>query len=648
MNFLPSGSSTKSGMTREDFDALVQRLEGVSRRNPARYRARIVGLVVFAYAYLLLVLLGSLALCAAMIALVFAAPAAIKLALVGIIAFGGIFIGIMRGLWVRIPSPKGDSITRAQAPKLFALLDELRLALNCKPFHAVAIIGDVNAGVVQVPRLGIFGWHKNYLVIGLPLMQMMAPDELKAVLAHEFAHSSRGHGSFSNWLYRVRRTWDQVFQQMVRQRSRLGFALFKFANWYWPIFNGHAFVLARANEYEADACSVRLTGADAAARALIRLRVQGSLLSEKFWPDTFARAKQEHQPPGDIADEVERALKRGPAPEDAARWLRQAFVIETNNNDTHPCLKDRLRAIGRLPPEIEAGKFPETPPPLPTRNAAEFFLGAHAAVSAQKLSEDWKYKIASAWKQRHIKAQKLVEDLAKLETARDTPPTTAEAWQKASQIVELHGDAAAVTALQNVLALDPNHTGAHFILGRHFLQADDARGIEHMENAMSSDPLLTQTGCNLLYAHFNRTGQRDKLRPLEHRFDNFQKLNNLARQERAKITVSDIFQPHALTPAQLAELQAACATEADIGRVAIARKQVQHFPKSPCFGVAVEVKVPWWQIRRSVENRHLVQRFAKRVKLPGNTIVFVREKNLNALGTKILKVPGSIIYQRTK
>lgn len=633
-------------MTREAVDALIQRLEGVSHRTPRLYRARVVGLVVLAYAYLTVVLLGSLAMCGLMIALVVAAPATIKLALVGLIAFGGVFVAVVRGLWVKLEPPKGEVVTRAEAPKLFQLFDELRSALDCQPFHHVAIVGDVNAGVVQIPRLGVFGWHKNYLIVGLPLMQMLAPDELKAVLAHEFAHSSRGHGRFGNWLYRVRRTWDQIFQQIIKQRTRFGAVLFKFAGWYWPIFNAHAFVLARANEYEADACSVRLAGADAAARALTRLRVDGALLSEQFWPGAFSRANHDPEPPNDILGELGCALRRGPSPGDAARWLRQAFLLQTNTADTHPCLRDRLRAIGKLPSEIDAGNFPETPPPVPAQNAAEFFLGGHAAVVARKMSDDWKQRISALWKQRHDTARKLAADLATLNAADSRPPTAAEAWQKASKTAELHGAAAALEALQKVIALDPNHAGAHFVLGRHFLQADDPRGVEHMENAIRADPMLTQTGCNLLYAHFNRTGQREKLRPLENRFDGFQKQHVVAQQERARLTAADCFFSPELTAAQVDALQKVFAAEPVVGRVAIARKSVQHFPQNPCFGVALELKTPWWTIRRSAANGQLVQRLAQTVKLPGNFIVFVGSRNLKVVSKKIFAVPGAVIYQR--
>ncbi|HEX5221565.1 MAG TPA: M48 family metallopeptidase [Verrucomicrobiae bacterium] len=256
-------------MTRDEFDALIRRLEEVSRQNPKLFVARVAGLVVLAYGYLTLILFGSLAFCLGIIALIIYAPNAltIKLGFAGLILFGGIFWAVLRGLWVRLERPKGLAIARAQSPKLFAMLDELRAALQCKPFHEVLLINDHNAAVVQTPRLGVFGWHRNYLLLGLPLMQSLGPDEFKAVLAHEFAHSSRGHGRFGNWLYRVRRSWERIFEQMARQGSSGGFFLTGFIKRFWPYFNGHAFVLARANEYEADACSVRLAGADAAANA---------------------------------------------------------------------------------------------------------------------------------------------------------------------------------------------------------------------------------------------------------------------------------------------------------------------------------------------------------------------------------------------
>ncbi len=633
-------------MTREEFDVLIQRLETISRRNPGLYLFRVVGLVALAYGYLIGLLLGSLARSLAMLALLVYVP---FLAIFGVFAFGGIFLAVARGLWVKIEIPQGQAIKREDSPRLFFLLDELRTALDCHPFHEVLIVSSMNAGVVQVPRLGIFGWHRNYLVLGLPLMQCLAPEEFKAVLAHEFAHSSRGHGRVGNWLYRVRRSWAQIFEQMAKRRKRFGRVTFKFIHWFWPLFNGHIFVLARANEYEADACSVRLAGADAAAKALIRTRVDTAFFGEKFWPDIFKLTRENSQPPAGVMQSFNQALKTGPAPEDAARWLRQALLVETNNVDTHPCLKDRLRAIDRLPARFEPGQFFDGSA-APPQTAAELFLGDREEIIAQKISEEWSRSIAPQWTARHEKAKKLTDELAGLagtETG-EAPPTVTQIWEKALKIIELEGDGAGLDLLEQVAALEPGHAGANFMLGRHFLKTDDERGVGFIETAMAADPLLTKDGCNLLYAHFRRTGQLEKLRPLEHHADEFQKTAGLAQQERARVTLTDTFLAHELTAEQIATLQKILETEPEIGSAAAVRKQVVHFPKSPYFVIAVKIKVPWWKVRMRGANRVLLQRIVKQVRLPGNSLVFVSEQNLARLGAKIFRAPGAVIYQRAK
>jgi len=98
-----------------------------------------------------------------------------------------------------------------EVPELFAMLRGLEDELGAPRFHEVLLVGDNNAAVVQLPRLGVFGWYKNYLLLGLPLMQGLGPEEFKSVLAHELGHLSGGHGRFGNWLYRMRRSWEYTF-----------------------------------------------------------------------------------------------------------------------------------------------------------------------------------------------------------------------------------------------------------------------------------------------------------------------------------------------------------------------------------------------------------------------------------------------------
>lgn len=189
-------------MTDDQFEALVARLEQEQARNPAAYRRKVLALAFAGYAYIgavlllaLLLVLGSLAIA------VKAAAAGIKLAIV----FGAFLWMIVRAMWVKLDPPEGREVTRKEAPQLFALLDQLQRELEVRArFHHVLITDDLNAAVVQTPRLGILGWHVNHLIIGLPLMKALTRKQLAAVLAHEMGHLAGGHARLGNWVYRLR------------------------------------------------------------------------------------------------------------------------------------------------------------------------------------------------------------------------------------------------------------------------------------------------------------------------------------------------------------------------------------------------------------------------------------------------------------
>ena len=74
----------------------------------------------------------------------------------------------------------------------------------------VLITDELNAAILQLPSLGIFGWHRNYLMIDLPLMKSLTREQFKAVLAHELSHLAKGHGIESHSIYRQRLRWSRL------------------------------------------------------------------------------------------------------------------------------------------------------------------------------------------------------------------------------------------------------------------------------------------------------------------------------------------------------------------------------------------------------------------------------------------------------
>lgn len=85
------------------------------------------------------------------------------------------------------------------------MLAALQSELQCRPLDDIRLTLRFNAGVREVPRLGLLGWPQSELEIGVPLTLALAPDEFRAVLAHELARLSSGHGLSGNRIYRLHR-----------------------------------------------------------------------------------------------------------------------------------------------------------------------------------------------------------------------------------------------------------------------------------------------------------------------------------------------------------------------------------------------------------------------------------------------------------
>ena len=175
-------------MDNEKFNRLVTDLEAVARRNPTGYTFRVLLLAMLGNAYLALVLLVSaMVLLALLVSIKTLGVLAVKLMIVV-----AIFLWIMlKAIWVKIPPPQGFEIKPKDAPELFAMIKELSTKLGAPRFHRVLVTEDMNAGVVQAPRLGIFGWHCNYLIIGLTLLKSLTVEQFKSVLAQNLPTGGR-------------------------------------------------------------------------------------------------------------------------------------------------------------------------------------------------------------------------------------------------------------------------------------------------------------------------------------------------------------------------------------------------------------------------------------------------------------------------
>ncbi|MBV6500193.1 MAG: Protease HtpX [Prosthecobacter sp.] len=632
-------------MTSERFEEHVRRLEAAEKKHPNWFVWGTGLLACLGFAYLLAVFLCSLALTFGLAGLVITHPnaATIKLALVFGLLFGGLSLAILRALCVRLRAPEGLELRRSNAPGLMSLIEQLRKRIGSTRFHKVLLTGEYNAAVVQHPRLGMFGWHKNFLIIGLPLMHSMTPAEFEAVLAHEFAHLAGGHGRFGNWLYRLRQSWERLFEQLARQQTGGVKILTVFIGWFWPRFNARAFVLSRANEYAADALAARVAGKTNMASALKRISVYSRHLDESFWHDVYMRAAREAEPPANIYSELPDHLRRGPDPEKAEKWMRQSYLMNTTTADTHPCLRERLDALGELPSEEQRGMMPK----LSGETAAAYYLGAQEEVLSASLGREWAVEACERWKERHAEAEKLaavIEAPSADSEAGKAVDQVAVLWKRADATAGLEGSAAAQPLIHEILALDPAHAGALFARGAHRVSQDESGGLEDLEKALSIDGSWEESALQLIGGYHHRHGNKEQLEVLRRRWEAYEGRMAEAQGERDLLLLTDVYEHHQLGEACIMQLRRILEAEKAVAEAWCVRKVTKHLKHVPMHLIALRIKVPWWKLRLDGANGRLVQRVLAKLEIEGSCIVFTREKELKRQADRMAQVEGSRVY----
>ena len=649
-------------MPQARFEQLVHRLETFAQQKPDRYKFQVRLFAWLGYGYIVIVLALIIILSIAFVPKLFGILAYVRSGrlMLFILLFGvGIPVvlvfSILDALWFRIPAPDGLELKSNQVPRLFKLIRELQKELQTPPFHHVLLTDDFNAAVAQIPRFGFFGGYRNYLIVGLPLLQSLSPSQFRAVLAHELGHLSGKHGQFSHWIYRIRQSWYQLLAGLERTghqtdegsvalmlttASLIGRGIFVlFFRWYAPFFAAYSFVLARADEYEADRYAAKLAGAKNLASALVNLEIKGGYLLPNYWSSIAAKVDEQVDPPEpytELATQMQQALP----PEQVKPWLKSVLERKTTTADTHPCLTDRLRQVGCKPSQTLALLKPS---PM---TAATQFLGPSCASLVQHFNKVWQGAVAPKWRARYQETQQLQEKLESLNTAAvDAPLPLDKRWQRASLTADLKGIEAARSDVEAILAEQSDHLGANGLLGQILLAKGDRAGIPHLEKLMMRDVPTYNQGAKLIYAFLQ---QHDGQEAADQYLDKARQQRD--QVEQARLERSNITQHHTLllpdlTPDQRQSLHAQLKTYEGIKVVYFVQKQMQYLPDSPLYILAIEPTetILKAQGERSPQSQ-LMTRLSNELELPGETLIVLLGSNRTALKVKLRAMDGARLY----
>lgn len=473
-------------MEHNAFEHLVRRLEMDSHTSPAAFRRKVVAISHSAYVVLFGALGGLVALFVTLMRWAIESHrdfTTIKIGLFGLFLLPLIFI-VLRVMFMRMERPGGRELSRGEAPKLFDILDKLQAKLKGPRIHHVLVTDEYNAAICQHARFGIFGGYENYLMVGLPYLLGATSKEMLGTLAHEYGHLCGNHGKLAAGVYRQRRLFVDIYRHLEKsaEDNALSGAMFAVLGKFFPYYSAYTFVLARQDEYEADKMAVDVAGRTASAHGLVRVHLLGDWVHRSFWPKIYENSGRAERPPFMPFASMRMAFKANVEEWASKAALDAAWNVRSDLDDTHPCLRERLDAIGIAP---------SLPGPVDVC-AADVMLASGVGKRLEaELDKQWWEINSREWRERFrhfTTSQARIGALSAQELSKLSVP---EMQELASLQMEFGTPAAAKPVLLALLKRPGGpYPKASLLFGRVLLEEGNRQGVDHLRDAGLNDPRL--------------------------------------------------------------------------------------------------------------------------------------------------------------
>ncbi|NRQ38728.1 M48 family metalloprotease [Nonomuraea sp. NN258] len=235
----------------------------------------------------------------------------------------------------------GVPVGREHEPVLWRTVEELAQRVRTAPPDEIRLVAEVNAAVSEETRLLGLRAVKRRMYIGLPLLQTLTVDEMRAVLGHELGHYSGAHTRLGAPVYRGRVSVIAAVQGLGNHP----FVQRLFA-WYAKLFLRVSQAVSRKQELEADEFAVAIGGRQAMSGALRKIHDTANAW-DLYLADYLSLTGAGGRRPAAVFSGFH-ALMSDPGRQAQLAKLGEE-PEEVSPYDSHPSLRDRLAAIERLP-----------------------------------------------------------------------------------------------------------------------------------------------------------------------------------------------------------------------------------------------------------------------------------------------------------
>lgn len=186
-------------------------------------------------------------------------------------------------LRLRFGLPAGRPLTRDEAPRLYQMLADLSDACGTPAIHAVLLDDGLDVRVVHAPRSGLSPFTRRTLIIGLPVLQTVAPAHLRVLLARCIGQYSPRSRVLGIWLHHLNDIWQQ-YAELRNHGSAPARLIGLFFSAYAPLYRTISLGIARRAELHADSCALTVINDQETVEGISFHAASRDFLTTRYWP----------------------------------------------------------------------------------------------------------------------------------------------------------------------------------------------------------------------------------------------------------------------------------------------------------------------------------------------------------------------------
>ncbi|WP_312476348.1 M48 family metalloprotease [Neobacillus sp.] len=471
------------------------------------------------------------------------------------------------------------------------------------------------------------------MLIGVPLISSLTREQFTSVLAHELAHISHSDTELSSIIYRVRMTWAQLMTSL-EQNEQFGTFLFrKFLKWYYPRYSAYTFVMARQEEYAADAAAARVTSPEAVRDTLCAMSVNSPYYFRNYMGDLFEECSKTNELPKPYSSFFNKAQELDQSI--AVDFFTEELERKSSVTDTHPCLLDRLKAIGMEPVM-----------PKNQESAIEYFFANPNSIF-QFFNQVWLENNEERWNEQQDSFQEAKERLVELENSEVLD--LHGHYEKAILTRDLVGSEPASVLLETIIDQYPAEriAPAYLALGDIYLrkEATAHRGEELIRKSMELNWECKEEALNTLCEYFYFTGQLEAFEETRAKLEAWEMILKQFEEESRIINEDDHFVPHDKSAEELATAIEVIRSHSEIVGAYLVRKEIEVIPERNLYVLGLKVHIPDDMDQEEYINQ-LVEKYSNELYTFDDTYFNILN-GFEELEEGIKSVAGSFVFSQT-